>query len=81
MKNNHLFLQKKLFDNVFKIIISSLFMASVLFYVLNKYSSYLEYTYSLKSVYLLVIVCLAVTVYLLSCYVFGLFKIKNYKTN
>ena len=81
VKNNHLFLQKKLFDNVFKIIISSLFMASVLFYVLNKYSSYLEYTYSLKSVYLLVIVGFAGTVYLLSCYVFGLLKIKNYKTN
>ena len=81
VKNNHLFLQKKLFDNTLKILISSLIMASVLFYVLNKYSSYLEYTYSLKSVYLLIIVGFVGTVYLLSCYLFGLLKIKNYKTN
>ena len=40
-----------------------------------------EYSYSLKSVYLLVIVGFAGPVYLLSCYVFGLLKIKNYKTN
>ena len=60
---------------------SSLIMASVLFYVLNKYSSYLEYTHSLKSVYLLIIVGFAGTVYLLSCYLFGLLKIKTYKTN
>ena len=81
VKNNHLFLQKKLFDNTLKILISSLIMATVLFYVLNKYSNYLEYTYSLKSVYLLIIVGFVGTVYLLSCYLFGLLKIKNYKTN
>ncbi len=81
VKNNHLFLQKNFFNSTFKILISSSVMALVLFYVLNKYSSYLEYTYSLKSVYLLVIVGFVGTVYLLSCYVFGLLKIKNYKTN
>ena len=81
VKNNYLFLQKKLFDNTLKILISSSIMASVLFYFLNKYSSYLEYTNSLKSVYLLIIVGFVGTIYLLSCYLFGLLKIKNYKTN
>ncbi len=81
LKNNQLFLQKKLFNNTLKILISSLIMASVLFYALNNYSSYLEYSYSLKSVYLLIIVGFVGTVYLLSCYLFGLLKIKTYKTN
>ena len=81
LKNNQLFLQKKLFNNTLKILISSLIMASVLFYALNNYSSYFEYTLSLKSVYLLIIVGFAGIVYLLSCYLFGLLKIKNYKTN
>ena len=56
-------------------------MALVLFYFLNKYSSFLEYTNSFKSVYLLIIVGFVGTIYLLSCYLFGLLKIKNYKTN
>ena len=81
VKNNHLFLQKKLFDNTLKILISSLIMSTVLIYALNKYSSYLEYTYSYKSVYLLIIVGFVGTVYLLSCYLFGLLNIKNYKTH
>ena len=81
VKNNHLFLQKKLFENILKILISSLFMASALFFFLNKYSSYFEYANSLKSVYLLIIVGFVGIIYLLSCYLFGLLKIKNYKTN
>ena len=62
-------------DLFIKILISSSIMALLLFYILNNYSSYLEYTYSLKSVYLLIIVGFAGTVYLLSCYLFGLLKI------
>ncbi len=81
VKNDYLFLQKKLFNNTLKVLISSSIMASLLFYILNNYPSYFEYTYSLKSVYLLIIVGFAGTVYLLSCYLFGLLKIKTYKTN
>ena len=81
LKNNHLFLNRKLFKNTFKILISSSIMAFVLVYALNEYSSYLNYAYTFKSVYLLIIVGFVGTIYLLSCYLFGLLKIKNYKTN
>ena len=80
MKNKLLFLQTKLYKNTFKIIISSSIMAFVLDYVLDKYSTYLDYTYIFKSFYLLIIVGFVGTIYLLSCYLFGLLKIKNYKT-
>ena len=81
MKNKHLFLQTKLYKNTFKIIISSSIMAFVLDYLLDKYSTYLDYTYTFKSFYLLIIVGFVATIYLLSCYLFGLLKMRNYKTN
>ena len=81
LKNDYLFLQIKLFNNTIKILISSIIMALVLVQALEKYSSFLDYTYTYKSVYLLIIVGFVGTVYLLSCYLFGLLKIKNYKTN
>ena len=81
LKNNLLVLQSRIFKNTFKILISSLIMVAALVYALNKYSSYLDYTYTFKSVYLLTIVGFVGTIYLLSCYLFGLLKIKNYKTN
>ena len=81
MKNKYLFFQRKLFKNTFKILISSSIMAFALMYALDKYSTYLNYTYSYKSVYLLIIVGFVGTIYLLSCYLFGLLKIKNYRTN
>ena len=81
LKNNLLVLQSRLFKNTFKILISSLIMVAALVYALNKCSSYLDYTYTFKSVYLLTIVGFVGTIYLLSCYLFGLLKIKNYKTN
>ena len=81
LKNNFLVLQSRLFKNIFKILISSLIMVSALAYALNKYSDYLDFTYTFKSIYLLIIVGFVGTIYLLSCYLFGLLKIKNYKTN
>ena len=81
LRSNYLVLQRKLFKDTLKILISSSIMASILIYVLNKYSSYLDYSYTFKSVYLLIIVGFVGTIYLLSCYLFGLLKIKNYKIN
>ena len=74
-------MQNKLFNTFFKIIISSLIMAFVLIVLLDNFSSYLDYAYTYKSVYLLIIVGFAGIVYLISCYLLGLLKIKNYKTN
>ena len=80
-KRRFLLLQNKLFNTFFKIIISSLIMAFVLIVLLDNFSSYLDYAYTYKSVYLLIIVGFAGIVYLISCYLLGLLKIKNYKTN
>ena len=80
-KNKLLFLQKKLLQNSLKIIISSIIMSTVLVLSIKKYASYLDYNYTYKSFYLLIVVGFAGIVYLLSCYFLGLLKIKNYKTN
>ena len=80
-KNNVLLLQKKLFLNTFKVVISTVIMSIVLVIALEKYSYYLDYTYAYKSIYLLIIVGFAGIIYLLSCYLLGLLKAKNYKTN
>ena len=62
-------------------VISSVIMVFVLIITLEKYSDYLSYTYIYKSVYLFIIVGFAGIVYLLSCYLFGLLKTKNYRIN
>ena len=80
-QKEYLFLQDRFFNNTFKIIISSIIMVLMLITVLEKYSSYLEYAYTYKAIYLLIIVGSMGIVYLLSCYLLGLLKVKNYRTN
>ena len=80
-KKRYLLLQNKIFKNILKIIVSSIIMAVILMLLLDKFSSYLDYTYSYKSIYLLIIVGFVGIVYLISCNLLGLFKIKNYKIN
>ena len=80
-KRRYLLLQNKIFKNILKIIVSSIIMAVILMLLLDKFSSYLDYAYSYKSIYLLIIVGFVGIVYLISCNVLGLFKIKNYKIN
>ena len=80
-KNDILILQTKLIKNFFKIIVSSVLMCFVLIIFLNKYANYLEYSSAYKSIYLLIIVGIVAAVYLLSCYLLGLLKLRNYKTN
>ena len=80
-QNNFLPLKKNLFYDILKIIISTIVMTMVLIFALEKYSINLEYAYIYKSIYLLLIVGFVGIVYLLSCYLLGLLKIKYYKTN
>ena len=80
-RNNFLLIQKKLYLNIFKIVISTIIMSIALTFILKKYSIYLDYTYIYKSVWLLFIVGFVGIVYFISCYLLGLLKIKNYKTN
>ena len=80
-KYNFLLLEKNIFKKTFKILISSLLMSLALFYTLREFADFLEYGYMYKSIYLIIIVGFAGIIYLLSCYVLGLLRIKNYKTN
>ncbi len=80
-KKNYLLLRYKLFKNILKIIISSVFMVIMLVFILDKFSKYLDYMYTYKSIYLIIIVGFVGIVYLLSCYLLGLLKIKNYRIN
>ena len=80
-REKFLFLKKKLFYNIFKIIAASLVMSSALIYCLSKFATFFDYYNDYKSIYLIIIVGFAVIIYLISCYLLGLLKINNYKTN
>ena len=48
---------------------------------LDYYADHLDYAYKYKSVYLLIIVGFVASVYLISCYLTGVLKIRNFRTN
>ena len=78
---NFLLLKDYLFKNVLKIILSTVFMSFLLIFALDYFADYLNYNYKYKSVYLLIIVGFVGSVYLISCYLTGILKTKNFKTN
>ena len=80
-KSKFLMIKNYLFKNIFKIILSAVFMSLILYFGLNYFKEDLEYTNEFKSIYLLFIVGFVATIYLISCYLLGVLKIKNYKTN
>ena len=80
-KKNFLLLKKYLPRNITKIILNTVFMSFLLILALNYYADYLDYDYKYKSVYLLIIVSFVSIVYLISCYLTGILKTKNFKTN
>jgi hypothetical protein len=71
----------QLIPNFLKILTSTIIMGFILVFTLNNFAGYLDYTYKFKVVYLLLIVGFTGVIYLLSCYLFGILKTKNYKTN
>ena len=70
-----------LISNFLKILASTIIMSIILVLALNIFAGYLDYMYKFKVIYLLLIVGFTGIVYLLSCRLFGILKIKNYKTN
>jgi len=78
---NFLLLKDYLFKNVLKIILSTVFMSFLLIFALDYFADYLNYNYKYKSVYLLIIVGFVGSIYLISCYLTGILKTKNFKTN
>ena len=67
--------------NIIKILISTIIMSSILLFTLDKFSNYLDYSHNYKAFYLISIVSIVGMFYLLSCYLLGILKLKNYKTN
>jgi len=78
-QKNSLLLNTEIISNFIKILISTTIMSVILVLLLNNYETYLNYSYKFKAIYLLSIVCLTGIVYLISCYILGVLKIKNYK--
>jgi len=76
-----LLLKIELITNFFKILFSTTIMSSILLLALKNYASYLDYSYNYKAIYLISVVGFAGIVYLLSCYLLGILRIKYYKTN
>ena len=76
-----LLLRNQLIVNFIKILISTFIMSLILLFSLDKFTKYLDYDYSYKAVYLISIVSFVGMFYLLSCYLLGILKLKNYKTN
>jgi putative peptidoglycan lipid II flippase len=76
-----LILKNQLIINFIKILISTIIMSSILLFSLNRFENYLDYSYNYKAVYLISIVSFVGMFYLLSCYLLGILKLKNYKTN
>ena len=69
------------FINIFKILISSLIMSLGLYFLLGIFEDKLIYSNYYKSFYLIMIIILVTSTYLLLARLLGVFKIKNFKTD
>ena len=78
---NFLLIKNYLPKNIIKIILNTLLMSFLLVLTLDYYADYLDYNNKYKSVYLLLIVSFVGGIYLISCYLTGILKTKNFKTN
>ena len=76
-----LLLKSQLIVSFIKILISTIIMSSILLISFDNFSNYLDYSYNYKAAYLISIVSFVGMFYLLSCYLLGILKLKNYKTN
>ena len=81
VQKNYLIYKDNLKQNILKISLCSVLMSFSLIFLLNYFAGYLEYSYKLKAVYLFLVVGFAASIYLISCYLAGILKTKNFKTN
>ncbi len=80
-KKKYFIIEIKLLKNLIFIIFSTFLMSLVLFYGLDSFQESLMYNNKYKSIFLLIIISFAATIYLILCYLLGILKLKNYKIN
>ena len=80
-RKKFLLLKNYLPKNIIKIILSSIIMSVLLIFSIDYFASYLDYSYKYKAVFLMLIVSFVAGIYLISCYLTGVLKLKNFKTN
>ena len=78
-KSKFLFFENLPINNLLKIIFSTFIMSFVLYYGLTFFEDKLAYDNIYKSIYLVFMISLVATIYLITCYLFGLLKFKNYR--
>ena len=78
-KSKFLFFENLPINNLLKIIFSTFIMFFVLYYGLSFFEDKLAYDNIYKSIYLVFMISLVATIYLITCYLFGLLKFKNYR--
>ncbi|OUW57654.1 MAG: murein biosynthesis integral membrane protein MurJ [Candidatus Pelagibacter sp. TMED197] len=80
-RKKFLMIEHYLSKNIFKIILNTILMSIILIFTLNLYTDNLDYYYKYKAVYLMLIVCFVASIYLISCYLIGVLKKRNFKFN
>jgi putative peptidoglycan lipid II flippase len=81
LKAKYLNTSSNFYVNFFKIIISTVIMSLLLYFLINFFEDKLIYTNYYKSFYLIMIVGFVAALYLLLVRLLGIFKIKNFETN
>jgi len=79
IKSKYFITNPVLYINFIKTVISAVIMSLALYFLINFFEDKLIYTNYYKSFYLIMIIGLASTIYLLLVRLLGVFKIKNYK--
>ena len=79
--NNFLLLKSETLINFTKLLFSSIIMSTILVFFLDTFSNSLDYSHKFKAIYLILIVSFVGMFFLLSCYLLGILKFKNFKTN
>ena len=65
--------------NIYKILFGTALMCFFLYFGLEYFEDKLEYTYKFKLIYLLIMVGLSTSIYLLTANFLGILKLKSYK--
>ena len=78
-KRKYFLLENYLFKSTLKIILCTIFMSLILLFGLDFFEENLLFANKFKSIYLIFIISFAATIYLITCYLLDVLKIKNYK--